>query len=314
VTGYNCKHVVTGGGALPAVEVRVSGVAYDCGLSSTAWDCHEPCFDWIWDVECVGGNAGIGIRGSEQRGKIVCRDQASNSIRVKTFNDVGTQRDVDFNVISYNAGSSALLFDSEKQPIENVNIDAKIHNSSINAVSVLGNLSYSIRNVTGNIFVDGADSRALDARYVDNLDVIIDASGTLEGGVQVLNSSNINIATNVTTDYGRAISIEDCNDASISGAMAESNAAIAIYTARCSNVNVTTKNLKSTGITNDCWRAVDTVGGIIQGAKMVSGRHGVYSTGTSNYFIATNNNAVDVANNTKFNLSGAGNISTNNLQ
>lgn len=316
VVGHNCKHVVTAGGFLPSLETRVRGVAYDSGLTTTAFDCHEPCYDWDWDVECYGGNAGIGLRGSDQKVKIKARNLGSNAVRVEALDAAGLQSNIDIEIDSDGTGSTAITLQSGTQPLDNVKIRGTVRNTAINGFSAVGNTTYRISNVQLDLDVDGSDSRAFDVRYADGVAGRVRCRNSGERGFQSLDSTGIYLDVDLTSSASparNAIYLERVQSAEFSGAGAYSPATAAILTTDCSDISVKVASIEAIGGTSDCWRAVDTIGGKLIGSTLTAGRHGVFSSGTSDNFITSLNDATGVVNANKFNLSGVNNVEVNNI-
>lgn len=315
ITGYNCKHVVTGGSSLPAQDVTINGIAYDSGLTSTSWDCHEPCFNWTWDVESIGGNAGIGIRGSDQYVKIKCRDQASNAVRIQTFDTVPLQYNIHVDVDVKRCGSSAVTFDTTFNPIENVSVKLNGEDITLDGVGAVGNVTNKITNLTLDLNIDGTTVTAVTAIYVDDLIINMDRVANLgdrAGRFENCNDVKIEVGNAISTT-AQVFRFEDCTDVEISGQKLISSANSCISSEDCTNIKLSVGYVESTGGTQDGWRAVNTIGASIIGTKFVSGRHAVFSSGTSDKFVCTSNDVTDVANATEFNLSGASNVDANNL-
>lgn len=313
VVGYNCKHVVTSGGFLPSLETTVRGVSYDSGLTTTAFDCHEPCFGWVWDVECYGGNAGIGIRGSEQRVKIKARNLASNAVRVKAFDDPGLQYGVDVDIDSDQTGSTAVLIETDSCPIDDVKITGRVKNTAVNALACIGDATHGIANVKVDVDADGSASRAFDFRFSTGVYGKLRCRNSGERGLQAFDSGNIDLHVDVESSSSNAVYLLRTDDADISGLRAFAATTAAIFTDDCNNIDISITDIEANGGTSDCWRAVDTIGGKLIGSTLTAGRHGVFSSGTSNAFIASLNDARNVTNGDKFNLSGASNVESDNL-
>jgi len=315
VTGYNCKHVVTGGSELPVLDVKIKGTAYDSGITSTSWDCHEPCFRWDWDVKSYGCNAGIGIRGSDQTIKLECQDLASNALRVRTFNDVGSQYNIHATINSKRTGSTVATFKSTLNTLSNCSLKVVSEYTTLDGIGVTGNSTYSVDDFRLDMNIDEATSTGVTALYCNDLIINMDRATNIAdkcGRFENCNGISLN-AKNITSATSQALRFENCNNIDISGKSITSNANSAIFTDSCNNVKLSVARVKSTGASQDGWRAVDTSGCSVIGTKFESGRHAVYSSGASDKFICTSNDVTDVASGDKFNLSGSTNTEANNL-
>ena len=312
VAGYNCRHVVTGGGRLPSLETRVKGVAYDSGKNSWAFDCHEPCFNWTWDVEAYGCGGGIVLRGSNQRVRIKTENLASRSVTVKTFNRVTQQGNIQIAANTDANGSGCIEVISDFQPVNNIVIKCNSNDVTFAGVNLDGNATFGITNVKLDIDVSDTSTQGVFAQYVNGITGSAKIRGSGSESLDLTNCDNVNLRLDIVS-VADGVQVTNSNNISFSGPQIRSSNGYGILTTNCTDVSCKTDALETTRATYDAWRAVDTVGGKLTGSTVNATRHGVFSSGTSDRFIISLNDGTGIGSATDYNLSGAGNLTANNI-
>lgn len=313
ITGSNCRHLVTAGGLIPSLETRVKGTAYDCGSNSTAFDCHEPCFGWTWDVECYGGWGGIGLRGSEQKVKIKAKGLGSNAVIVRTYNTTGLQYGIDVDADTDDTGASAVVVNSALQPVDGVHIKINARNTTTNGLLLLGNATNLITNIRGFADVVNSTQSSVDFRFVSGGKFSVRSRNSAIKGFNCQDSKDLIVFSDLECSNNYAIDLLRCNNMEITGLKVESSSLYGILSTNCGNIKVTACSVSSAAANGDAWRAVDTVGAKSVGVTYSCQRHAIYSSGTSNKFVVVGNDASAASSATKFNLAGASNQTAANV-
>lgn len=338
VEALNCRHSVAGGGLYPVMDVKIRGNAVDCGIGTSAWDCHEPCFHWDFDVSCVGGRGGAVIRGSDIRIKIRNQNTYGPGLRVRTFGAVTKQRNIHIEYQGENTNSTSVQIDGEDSPIENVTFGViDIRNTRGDGVVVNGSVTgvsgETLRVDTtylnsGESSTGGSAFRARGEAYnpgdrVKNVSIgRLVARNLLQRAVNLSFCDGFHVgyidATAGSAATSGPVYAEDCTDLDFPAGIVNvgSIGSGAFRTDRVNRMRVGAKIVGDAGVnTQDGWRGVDTTNAVMQGCPQVLvGRHAAYFSGTSENLVVTGNNFTDVVNATKVNAGAAVNVvEANNL-
>lgn len=329
-----CRHAVSGGDEIISMYCEVRGnVAEDCGISTHALDCHEPCFWWTFRGNKVSGGAG----GIVARGQYMIVSEntiqgvSGSGIRVRQFytnTDGISGVVVSNNSLSGCASGGIILEGTASTQAAGFCV---VKGNSIRSCGLYGieglyvkNVTISdnsIRILTSNTGTEGSAIRISGAASGDCSDVVISnnvISDTLRHGMRieyvnglVLNGNTIK---NVSTSTGSAITLQECNDVSITGGQSyadrSGNGAV-LSIDRCNRVTINGHRMKgnSANATQDGVRAFNGSGtsdGISMTGCLVDGcgRHAFFSSNTDRVLV-TSNNVRDVTSGTKINISGA---------
>ena len=329
----NCRHSISGGGAVPSRSVLVQGChSYDCGLGTFDMDCHEPCFYWTFKDNTIitgsRGKGGIGIRGKNciVDGNTIIGDNATGGvIQVESF-IADTAKQSDIKVIN-----NTLINCREGIRLDNTT-------TTIERVIVSGN---TIKNAElYGILLNGGNGIAI---FNNDIDTTVVSTGTSGQGIDVRNATDIRVCGNMIAGTAQsAIYVSGCtgvqiNDNRINGTDGN-KPAINVITSDLVNItNNTAGDLAYSFITcsgdkiniSNNQAYIDTGGGSFDFVRAagssntqlyVTGnqcfgvyRYGVYSTGYD-VVMVTSNDVIDATNATPINLSGVvTSVNANNL-
>lgn len=332
-SGIQCRHIVAGGGAYPALNTRVSGFAKDCGIGTNAWDCHEPCFDWDFDVVSQGGDGGVVVRGSDITVSMESYDGAATGLRVRTFQTVTEQKNINIKkAIVRNHKGAAILIQGINNPISNVTAALiKTRNTRLDGVLISGTASainLDSVDINGTFLNSGESSTSgvgfrLSGTAKSISDVVIGrlyVANTTKESILIEESERVSIGEiKCSSPTGLAVcQVNDCNEVKVLGGYIDAAdfAFSGLATERCDNVQMTNTDIIGdlTKADQDGWRATDTNGGRMSGCRVLCSRSGGYVTGISDRWIVVGNDFVDVAGADKFNQGPITNIvEANNL-
>ena len=320
-TFYKCRHAVSGGGDLPAIFNVVKGHAVNCGIGTNAWDCHEPCFEWVFDVTSRGGGGGIVCRGSAIDISIESTGGTNLGVRLRTFGVTTSQRDVYIRkaVIKDHRSYAFGLFDSDS-PYVNLRAGTLYsENTRLDALVFAGDADgLNIEDITinGTFLNDGESSsggRGLRLVGVDN--VYINKAtihNTDKSSVSISSCQHVTIDALYASDTGGSLTPVDITSSSyikINGGTLSpiSSDFAAIQTNSCQHVTVANTNMigDNTKASQDGWRGTDSTNCKMYNCTVVAGRHAAFFDGTSEYLSFVGNDASGVDDPVAFDTSSA---------
>lgn len=331
VNGVRCRHIVSGGGRLPALDIKIKGHAVDCGIGTEAWDTHEPCFGWEFDVTAEGGRGGAVMRGSDIKIDLYTKNCAGG-LRIRTFGAVTEQRDVHFNLKARNVQGSCLDIQAVDAPIKNISfgyIDVEnVRLSGLNIAGEVDGVRGDIVRVDGTWLWDGETSSSgagirLHGEAYNVGDRVRNVSigeatilNTVQAGIEGRFVDGFYIGkSEIDGGAQPAAFFEDCERIFLpDGTLKSSGDGAPLRTTRV-DVIKTSCELIATGGTVDGWRGVDTTNAMLNSSPNVDvTRHAMYVSGTSDNVIVTGNNFVNVPLSVKLNRGDATNVvEENNL-
>ena len=346
VSAYNCRHAVATGGFYPALYANVTGYGVGCGIGTNAFDCHEPTYEFNYDVTTDGGSGGIVIRGINIKAKVKAVNHGSYACRVRDFSGkITTHGLIDLDIESENSGGIAILIEAPKFDAGGVPDPANGNKSPIDKLVVR---NVVIKNSTGEGLVASGEIKQIEGGVI-NIDGMNDAVSSDGSAVRILNNPltparpiHINSLTIKNSEQFGLI-MKFCDEVTISNlhitdtkkhcAFMEDSSDIQIdagnlklifsgwnplRTGRCSNIRVGCNLLGlASDPTQDAWRATDCANGTLQsGSQVVADRHAIFNdvgvgTPVADKFVIIGVDASAFT--TPFNLAGANNITVNNI-
>lgn len=327
VVGLQCRHVISGGGRLPALDVKARGTAIDCGIESAAVDCHAPCFGWHLDFITRGSQGGAIIRGSDIYINLETHS-TQRGLRIKTFATLSSQKNIHFDLKVYGCHGAPLDVDAEHSPIRNISFGhVDLENCEFDMIQIRGDVDgvsgdsiraketwnngrglrangdeYSngayVKNVrVGTLKIRDTDNAAVDLDYVNGFHVgHIDVSGANnQRAFDVLDSSNVSL---------------------LSGKIEHTAGFYPLLTEAASNVSVSCELVTDETLSGSIgWRAIDTSDAAMRDCNRVSAEtSGVKFSGSSENVIITGNNFREVNSSTNVDVGSATNVvNANNL-
>lgn len=329
---YKCRHAVSGGGDYPALHAKIKGSAIDCGISTNAWDCHEPCFEWVFDVTSSGGDGGMVCRGSNITISIESVGGSSTGLRVRTFGTVTEQNGIHIKkAIIKNHKSNAFSLQGSDSPLRDVTVDyVETKNTRLDGVLVSDDaqdIHFGIVKIDETILNDGESTTSgagfrlrgtADSVKNISVDKLI-VSDTIKENVKLTDCSEIDINyIDCVLSTGPIVEMDTCNKVRISSGrlnFSTQNTSV-VFTDSCTDISVHDCEIigDSGSASQDGWRGVDTIGISMRGCRLDVGRHGGFWDGTSDDAIITSNDARNVVNGDKFNVTSLTNVvEANNL-
>lgn len=330
----NCRHSVSGGGVVTVRGVSIlNNRSFAGGLSTNDFDCHEPCFDWVFDGNTIAqGNGSLGgmvVRGKNIR-VINNTFNGGNGALFQTFIvDTNGQTKLIAGGNSFVNCNYGIKLDTTSSAISQVRItDNYLENSNFGA-AILDDATNIV--VSNNIINGTSDGTGTSGQGVDSRggsDIII--SGNLihsiaSDGIYIIGSDKITISGNKAYDiqdhgifidngdtmvitgnhitanasenaFNHGMAIDDVNDLTITGNVVKAFA--------------NTANSHGIQISQSAGTALDH---IISSNVVIDCDKGIRSVSGADYTVITSNNVRSCTNATKIESTGAGSISANNL-
>ena len=338
-TFENCRHSVSGGGILPTWFISIhNNHSTNCGLSTSDYDCHEPCFYWSFDrnvsiggggtwPDCVGGFL---IRGQHiSVTNNVIQNAAGKGIRVEGFttDTNGISNYVISGNVIESAGSYgiALLTTTEAIVSEATITNNTISNATLsgiysikaNDVIIEGNRVNGVSDTTNGCGIRVTSDAVANCKNVNIRGNYLEAC--TEGGIEIENSQQVTISDNCINTTSKPIVITASNAVNVTGNVAHQVDSANFIT--CSGNNITIANCMATiaasGESYDFIRAdgsTNTHLTVIGCQGFGAYRHGVYTTNYTNYVSVVGCDFVAAENATEINLDTVTtSITTDNL-
>jgi len=286
---FNCRHSVSGGASAGFVIPKSFNVtktySFACGLNTWALDCHEPCFEWIFEGNVTeGGAGGLVIRGPGTKAhNNLIRHPAGSGIYIGQFNNnTSGLPDVDVsNNEIIGAGTYGIHFVGNTVP---------------------GDLVHT--SLVKNNTVRDSSLHAVLVQYASGIDlsgtIVSGVGGTFQMGIYLQNSNKVTISSGVlemtAAGNGNAVFVENTSRVRLSNLIMTGNASASTQDAIRANASSAQQGLTVV--------ACDAVN---------FGRYALHTTNTDRV-IATNNDFRDVVSATKILISGATtSVNTNNI-
>lgn len=319
---YKCRHAVTGGGDLPAIFINVEGTAVECGIGTNAWDCHEPCFKWVFDVYSYGGGGGIVCRGSDITISIESEGGTNLGVRVRTFGATEGQRNIHVEkAIIKNHRSYAFAFFDSDSPYYNITgnylfSDNTRLDSLVIAGSVVGVNFITVKVDTTFLKTGESGSGGRGVRIVGssssvrgiNIDNLL-VEDTIKESVSLQGVDGLTIGYIRASNTGGSltpVSMTSCSNIKINSGQIDilDSDFSAIQTSSCDNIGADSLTIVGdvTKSTQDGWRGLSSTRCKMTNCTVTAGRYGAYFNNGSDNILVTNNDFIDVADAAKVRL------------
>ena len=306
----NCRHSVSGGGVATVRGVSIlNNRSFAGGRNSSDFDCHEPCFDWVFDGNTItqgnSSNGGMVIRGKNV--KIINNTfNGGNGILIQTFIvDTNGQTGV---LISGNATlgcNYAIKLDTTSSAISGVTIASNyLQDSDYQAIFLddATDVTVSSNTIKGTADSSGTNGNAIDSRGGSNIIIDGNWSSSIANGIYIDASTAVAITgNNITANTGNlssrhGINVDDSSDVTIMGNTVSASA----NTAGANGIQIYT----SAGTSLDH---------VVTGNVVIDFDKGIRSVVSADYTICTSNNVRSCTNALKIDITGVGSISANNI-
>lgn len=318
-----CRHSVSGGHLANNVTVR--------GNQSTssidqAYDCHEPCFYWLFDGNFSHGDTGgFNIRGSYVTvSNNIIINPLSVGIHVLPFSDVTQITDI--NILGnkiINCPTTVIQLDGTLGTIKNCVISNNIiDGGKFNGILMefCENIIVSNNNIQNISTTNSYGIYSLGTVSVNNKNIYItnnyiDTIGKY--GVFIKFTENIEINNCIVKNCGTSgMNLEESDIIQIVGGEAENNVFVSLLFTNCNDIILnnfianTTSDVSGKGFRIIGSSDISIIGNLIKNNTS----NAMYIT-TSNNIIVTNNNVRNNTDATKINIDGSATniINTNNL-
>jgi len=332
----SCRHPVSGGSFVVSRNVLISkNFSEDGGIGTDGYDCHEPCFNWVFDGNVArGGDGGMIIRGQYTtitNNTITGVEGEGISVHSFITNTDGiTGTLISGNTLS-NIGGSGIVIDgtSTTERIHETSVyDNDVRNCGFFSVYATyfdgldirgGNLS-GTSTVTGT---SGSGIRAVGTTAGDNLNLAIhgvNIESHQRHGIDLQFTNKITISAQriatpgLGTSGSSAISAVTCDDLCINGGVYEHTGTSTqgvISVDGCDRLTITNATITGNAANGSQhgirWFATTgtNAGAIFMGNRItVAGGRAIYST-DSDRIVALGNDGRAAVNATKLEFTGA---------